>query len=200
MKAWLAAAAVAWAGLWFTPDQQGQRLFEAGDFKGAAEAFDDPMWQGAAWFRAGEFKKALAAFSRRETDVGFYNKGNALLMLGQYDDAADAYRQALDQRPGWKEARDNLELARARAKLTEAKGGDFGDQRLGADKVVFDKDKDNQAGQDTEVAGDEASSSLTMQSLWLRRVTTRPADFLKAKFAYQLQVGEAAKAGEAGSK
>jgi Ca-activated chloride channel family protein len=29
-----------------------------------------------------------------------------------------------------------------------------------------------------------------MQALWLRKVTTKPADFLKAKFAYQYQSGE----------
>jgi Ca-activated chloride channel family protein len=33
-----------------------------------------------------------------------------------------------------------------------------------------------------------------MQSLWLRRVQTRPADFLKAKFEYQQAMkGEGAK-------
>lgn len=30
-------------------------------------------------------------------------------------------------------------------------------------------------------------STEAMQSLWLRRVTTKPADFLKAKFAFQYQ-------------
>lgn len=30
-------------------------------------------------------------------------------------------------------------------------------------------------------------STEAMQSLWLRRVTTKPADFLKAKFACQYQ-------------
>jgi hypothetical protein len=42
-----------WIGLWLTPDQQGQRLFDRAEFRDAAETFRDPMWQGTAWFRAG---------------------------------------------------------------------------------------------------------------------------------------------------
>ena len=71
-------------------------------------------------------------------------------------------------------------------------GGDLGDQKLGADKIVFDKSQKNE-GQQTDVSGDAAASSEQMQALWLRRVQTRPADFLKAKFAWQL-------AGEEGNK
>ncbi|HIE98204.1 MAG: hypothetical protein ABGZ53_25045 [Fuerstiella sp.] len=33
-------------------------------------------------------------------------------------------------------------------------------------------------------------SDSAMQALWLRRVQTKPADFLKAKFAYQLATGD----------
>ena len=60
----------------------------------------------------------------------------------------------------------------------------MGDQQLGADDLVFDKNKPP-GGQDTEVAGEQAVSNATVQALWLRNVQTRPADFLKAKFAYQ---------------
>ena len=88
------------------------------------------------------------------------------------------------ERPDWKEASDNRALAIARAKMVEQKGGDMGDQKIGADKIVFDKTAKN-GGQETEVAGGKALSDQEVQSLWLRRVETRPADFLKAKFAYQ---------------
>jgi Ca-activated chloride channel family protein len=71
----------------------------------------------------------------------------------------------------------------------------MGDQKIGADKIIFDKDAKNNEGQETEVAGGKALSDQAIQALWLRRVQTRPADFLKAKFAYQ----EAARA-EPGSQ
>lgn len=108
-------------------------------------------------------------------------------MAGQYDAAIAAYSKALEKRPNWKDAEENRELAKARAKLTEGRGGDLGDQREGAGKVVFDQNKKDPQGQETEVAGDKAMSTEAMQSLWLRRVTTKPADFLKAKFAFQYQ-------------
>ena len=190
MKPLVAILALSWTGFWFTADQQGRRLFDRGKYAEAAEAFHDPMWQGTAWFRAGDFKQAAAAFSRRETPEVFFNQGNALMMAGQYDAAIAAYSKALEKRPNWKDADENRELAKARAQLTQNQGGDLGDQRKGADKIVFDQSKKNPQGQETEVAGDKAMSTEAMQSLWLRRVTTKPADFLKAKFAYQYEAEE----------
>ena len=187
MRIVLALLAFSWTGFWFTPDQQGRRLFERGKFAEAAKAFHDPFWQGVAWYRAGDFKQAAAAFSRRETPEAYFNKGDALLMTGSYDAAIEAYNQALKKRPGWKEAEENRDLAKARKKLTAEEGGDLGDQRVGADKVVFDQTKENPQGQETQIAGDKAMSTEAMQSLWLRKVTTKPADFLRSKFAYQYQ-------------
>jgi Ca-activated chloride channel homolog len=180
-------AAITWAGLWFTPDQQGWRHFKRGEFVLAAETFRDPLWQGATYYRAGEFEKSARAFARRDTSEACYNQGNALLMHGQYEKAVDCYDRALEKRPDWKEAKENRTLARARARMTEAKGGDMGDQLIGADKVVFDNKAKNE-GPDTEIAGGKALSDKEIQALWLRRVQTRPADFLKAKFAYQVAI------------
>jgi len=182
----------AWAGLWFTPDQQGRRLFHRGEFAEAAEIFRDPLWQGAAWYRAGEFKKAAQAFARRDTPEAHYDQGNAWLMCGKYETAIACYDRALEKSPAWKEASENRALAVARAKMTDAKGGDMGEQLLGADKIVFDN-KAKSGGQDHEIAGGKPLSDQEMQALWLRRVQTRPADFLKAKFAYQQAVREETK-------
>lgn len=184
MKALVALAAITWTGLWLTPDQQGQWHFRRGEFALAAEAFHDPLWAGIAWYRAGEFEKAAVAFARRDSAAADYNQGNARLMLGKYEAAIACYERALKKRPDWREAVDNRALAAARAKLIERKGGDLGDQKVGADEIVFDRKAKN-SGQETEIAGGEALSNEQIQALWLRRVQTRPADFLRAKFAYQ---------------
>jgi Ca-activated chloride channel homolog len=187
MKTFTLIAVITWSGLWFAPDQQGQRHFQRGEYAAAAKAFRDPMWQGAAWYRAAEFEKAAQAFARRDTAEAHFNQGDAWLMRGKYATAIACYDRALEKRPGWKEATENRTLAAARLKLIEAPGGDMGDQKLGADKIVFDK-KANNEGQETEVAGGKELSDQEMQALWLRRVQTRPADFLRAKFAYQQAV------------
>ncbi|MDF7826118.1 tetratricopeptide repeat protein [Pontiellaceae bacterium B12227] len=171
-------------GLFLTPDQQGQRLMERGDFAEAADVFEDPMRVGAAWYRAGEFKKAEAAFRQIASPDADYNRGNCFIFLGQYEEAIQSFDRALQVKPDWDAARTNREIARIRAKATEHTGGDQGDQKIGADKMVFDKPKNNK-GQETTIQKDQETSHQDMQALWLRRVQTDPADFLKNKFSYQ---------------
>lgn len=180
--------AVLAAAVWATPDQQGQRLFNEQHYKEAAARFADPMRKGTALYRAGEFKEAQAVFARLDTAEAHYNRGNCLVLLGQYQDAIASYDRALQRQPDWTEATDNRALAAARAELMKQEGGDMGDQQIGADEIVFDKKKPG--GQDTDLSGEQPADSSSTQALWLRRVQTRPADFLKAKFAYQHQFGK----------
>jgi len=182
-------AAFTWTGLWFMPDQQGMRYFNSSAYDKAAEAFTDAQWQGAAWYRAGAFDNAAQAFARGKTAEAHYNEGNARLMAGKYDAAVACYDRALAMRSDWREAAENRAIAVARAALTEAKGGDMGDQRLGADKIVFDN-KSKASDQTAEIESAARPSAREVQALWLRRVQTRPADFLRAKFAYQLAIRE----------
>ena len=184
-------AAFTWTSLWFTPDQQGMRYFNSSAYEKAAEAFTDAQWLGAAWYRAGAFDNAAQAFARGKTAEANYNEGNARLMAGKYDAAIACYDRALAMRSDWRQAAENRAIAVARAALTEAKGGDMGDQRLGADKIVFDN-KSKASDQTAEVESGARPSAREVQALWLRRVQTRPADFLRAKFAYQLAIREEA--------
>jgi Ca-activated chloride channel family protein len=185
----LASWQLGWAGLWGTPDQRGRRLFEDRKYEQAANAFVDPMWRGAALMRAGSFKEAAQVFGGVDTAEAAYDQGNALVMLGKYADAVGRYDRALALRPGWEDAEANRTLARLRAERMKAPGADAGDQREGADEIVYDKNKKKTGGQDTETA----SSPMTdeqIRSLWLKQVQTRPADFLRARFAYQLQAAD----------
>lgn len=184
MRVLVVLAALTWGGLWLTPDQRGRRHFQRDEFVEAAESFRDPLWQGAAWFRAGEFERAAGAFARRESAEACFNEGNARLMLGKYEAAIACYDRALARRPGWPEAQDNRDLAAARAAALDFQGGDTTGGELEADGFVFG-DEPGDAGESTEVAGGKPLSDQEIQALWLRRVQTRPADFLRSKFAYQ---------------
>lgn len=175
---------ITWSSLWLSPDQEGMFHYNRGEFAFAAQAFLDPGWQGASWYKAGEFKKAAQAFSRSDTAEDNYNQGNALLMLGKYEDAIVSYDKALQKKPEWREALDNRELATARAKSLEHEGGNMTDGMLGADEIVFDN-KAGKSGESEDIDGGDAVSNQEIQALWLRRVQARPADFLKAKFAFQ---------------
>lgn len=184
--------AVSWSSWWFTPDQQGWRYFEREQYEQAAETFQDPLWSGTSWYRAGDFKKAAQQFARRTSAEAYFNQGNARLMLGEYDTAIDCYDQALEQRSEWPEAIENRKIAIARAKVLETKGGDMTGGKLGADEIVFDNNAKN-SDQTEEIAGGEKLSDQEIQALWLRRVQTNPADFLRSKFAYQYAQNQEAK-------
>jgi len=179
----LLSVAMTWSALWLTPDQQAQRSMDRGEFVDAAAGFRSPLRQGAAWFRAGEFEKAEQAFARDASADAEFNRGNCLIMQGQYSSAIERFDRALELQPGWEDATINRDIARARILSNE--GGDMGDQKLGADEIRFDKKK-GADGQETELDGGEQLSNASMQAIWLRRVQTKPADFLKAKFSFQL--------------
>jgi Ca-activated chloride channel family protein len=181
--------AFTWTGLWFSPDQQGQRYLNRGDYTAAANTFQDPMRIGVAWFRAGEFEKAEQAFARLATPECEFNRGNCLMIRGKYEAAIERYDRALQSRPDWQDAQQNRKIAVLRAQRTKQEGGDMGDQMIGADKIVFDKNKKS-GGEESKVEKSQPLTDSSMQAMWLRRVQTKPAEFLKAKFAYQLAEGE----------
>jgi Ca-activated chloride channel family protein len=176
-----------WADLWFTPDRQGDRLMRQGRFAEAAAAYRDPLRKGVALFRNGDFEAAEGAFSAMDTAEAHFNRGNALVLQGRYADAVAAYDRSLDLSPEWKPAETNREIARIRAERLQKEGGDMTGGKLAADEVVFEPGKDDGDGPETTVEAqvDEGMSDAQLRELWLRRVQTRPADFLRAKFAYQ---------------
>jgi Ca-activated chloride channel family protein len=172
-----------WDDLWLRPDQRGRLLLERGHPAEAARAFRDPLWRGVALYRAGDFKGASQAFAAQDTAEGAFNQGNALVMLGQYDDAMKRYDRALALRPGWPDAIKNRDIARIRADRRKSDGPGTDQPDLAPDAVVYDKTK--KGGDDTTVEGSEPMSDEAVRALWLKRVQTNPADFLKAKFSYE---------------
>ena len=188
-----ALSSVNWSAkdLFISPDQQGRLLMAKKDFSGAAKAFQDSMQRGTALYRNGDFKEAAAAFGQDDSVKAIYNRANALLMHGKYDDAISGYEQALSIKPDWLEAQKNLALARARKEKMKPPDDDAGGTggKLGADEIVFDKRAAKAPDdQQEQVTGGEHLSDQEMRAMWLRRVQTKPADFLRAKFSYQRAV------------
>jgi len=186
------AYALDWADLWWTADQQGQRLMDQGEYQQAAEKFTTPDRIGAALFQAGEFESAASVFGRSGTAEAAYNRGNAHVMLGDYDAAIEAYQSALGKQPQWPEAEQNLQIARLRKQALAPPEDDYGGTggMLEADEIVFDQPGrvNNSSGEETIDAADQQLGEGEMRALWLRKVETRPADFLAARFNYQLAI------------
>jgi len=188
------AMAFDWSNLWFTADQQGQRLMDQGKYQQAAGKFTTPERIGAALFLAGDFENAAVVFGRSSGAEANYNRGNAHIMLGEYDAAIEAYQSALSKRPGWLDAEQNLHIATLRKQALAPPEDDFGGTggMLEADEIVFGQTgRDNKSsGEQIVDAADQQLGEEAMRAMWLRKVETRPADFLAARFNYQLATRE----------
>jgi len=185
-----AAVAFEWLDLWLTPDQQGQRLMESGEYQQAAAKFTTPERIGTALFMAGDFENAATVLGRSATAEANFNRGNALVMQGQYEVAIEAYQIALMKKPGWPEAQQNLEIANLRFQALAPPEDDAGGTggQLEADEIVFDDTGRVNKSSNEEVidAGEQQMGEQELRAMWLRKVETRPADFLAARFNYQL--------------
>lgn len=180
---------------WLTANQRGDQLFHEGKFADAAQTYNDPLRIGVAQYRDGKFKEAAQTFLRVPGAEGAFNRANALVMSGKYDDAITAYDRALGFRTGWKEAEENKALAIARRdkmkvddKLREQEAADAYEP----DKITFDKKKNDNKKSPPDSNASDQMSDTELQATWLRRVQTTPGDFLKTKFAYQMSVKEGA--------
>lgn len=187
-----------WTDVWLTPDQQGQRLMNQQKYQQAAAKFSQPMNIGTALFLAGEYQQAATVFGRSSTAEAHYNRGNAQVLLGNYDTAITAYQSALKQRPGWIEAEENLQIASLRKQAVATPDDDYGgtDGELAANEYVFDLDvvKNKSSGEQIIDAADKQLSEAAMRAMWLRKVETGPAEFLAARFNYQLVVQQSEEA------
>lgn len=189
----VAGGVVTWAwwsgsGVVMTSDQRAVRAYQRGEFGESAAEFTSREWRATALFRDGQFKESGVIFSGIDTADGAFNHGNALLMQGLYESAASRYQRALALRPGWQDAETNLSLALARAELMEMEGGEMTGGKLAADDYVFGKGKPGDDAGEEVVDGGEPMSDKQLRALWLRRVQTKPADFLRSKFSYQQAV------------
>ena len=188
------AKAFEWVDLWLTPDQQGQRLMDQGAYLQAVGKFTSPEKIGAALFMAGDFESAASVFGRSSSADANYNRGNAYIMLGQYDAAIEAYKKALSKRSDWSEAEQNLQIAILRKQALAPPDDDYGGTggQLEADEIVFDQSgRVNKSSSEQVIdAADQNQGEDAMRAMWLRKVETRPADFLAVRFNYQLATRE----------
>lgn len=114
------ARAGGWSNLWLTPDQQGQRLLDAGHPARAAQRFEDPRRRAYADLKAHRYTAAAKLLAPFKDPQSEYNRGNALARSGRLRAALDAYDAALKGAPSDRDIRHNRDLvARALRKRHE---------------------------------------------------------------------------------
>ncbi len=148
--------AFGWDDLWYTRDQQGQRLLQQDQPEQAAGLFQREDWKGAAAYRAGDYAAAADAFAALDSASAHYNRGNALARAGKLEDALKAYDQALAQEPDFEDARANRELVESllQQQQQQQQDGDQGDQQQG-DQQQDDQQQDSQQPGDQQQDGQQ---------------------------------------------
>jgi Ca-activated chloride channel family protein len=176
-------AGFSWMDLWLTRDQQGRYYFEKGDYRKAAEKFEDPLWKGVALSSTGDYEGALNVFALSDSAEAWYNQGDALAHLGKYPEARLAYQQALARRHPWPEAKENLALVESLIPKAKHKDKEQEEEapNLPPDQMKFDEK--GQQGKKTQVR--IKLDPNKMAEIWMRNVQTTPADFLRRRFAVQ---------------
>jgi len=187
----------AFMDLWLTPDQQGWYYMYRGEYRKAAEHFENIAWRGVAYYRAENFKAAIEMFSRLDTPQGYFNLGNAYAHIRQYLLAVKTYDRVLQVDPQHAGALKNRAKIQSiiddiqrlstsqQAEESEASkelGQDDPRTAEGADRKHFDPRKAEQWTAEDVLMNEE------MNALWMRQVKKNPARFLAAKFQLQLQL------------
>lgn len=149
-----------WEGLWQRGDQRGVEKLRHGEPEKAVTLFDDPDWRAAAQYRAGDYQRALQQFESADNPTAYYNQGNALARLGNYEAALERYDQALQLDPSFEDAAFNkalVEQAQEEKQQAQQDGEqqDQGDNEQG-DSQQGESTDPQQAESDQE--GDEQES------------------------------------------
>jgi Ca-activated chloride channel family protein len=133
--------------LWLSSDQKAMKAFNAGDAEKAADLFKDSDWKAAAHYRAGNYEKSNELLSSPESSAGYYNKGNSLAKLGNYEEAIQAYDNALNMDPENEDARFNRDLVE---KALEQQQQQQNDQQQDNNQDQSQDQSDEQQQQDSQ--------------------------------------------------
>ena len=82
--------------LWSSEDQKAMRAFNKGKIAEAAKQFNNQQWKASALYKNGDYQAAVDTLKGSDTSNAYYNKGNALAKLGNYEAAIKAYNEAIE--------------------------------------------------------------------------------------------------------
>jgi len=157
-----AAHAGSWRDLWWTHDQQGQKLLAANQPAAAAKVFDDSRRRAYAQLEAGHYAEAAKDLEPYKDADSQYNRGNALAHTGRLKEALAAYDAALAAAPGNRDViknRDLVKRALEKQRRTGQSQKPSGSGASSADDKGGGKDAGGKAGANANDGGAGVSSS-----------------------------------------
>ena len=109
--------------------------------------------QGADAYRKGDYAAAEHAFTGIDSADAWYNQANALAKQGRYDQAIDAYDQALKRQPKMEDAIENRKVVDA-ARRRKQQGGENQNQNQSQGKQSKDQRQNNPQPNTPQQKGD----------------------------------------------
>lgn len=152
--------ALEWENLWLNQDQRAQQRLQEGETDAATD-FTTPARRGAALFETESYLEAAREFAAGAGADHAYNRGNALAHAGRYEEAIEAYNQALALDPTFEQARDNRAIAQQLAELEKQNEQQSGDQdqqdnQQQDDQQNQDQQQGEQQSQDQQQQGQQS--------------------------------------------
>lgn len=200
-----------WWDLWLTPDQQGQRWWNQGQYLQAAKHFNDPLRKGTAYYYAGEYALAHSAFltmqndpSDEAKDLGLYNAATALARQREYLAARNLLRSLADKETLSSKLRADVEhnlrvIGGIVEEINRTSASQAGSTDGPEESIELGDNPQTAEGVDEQTVAEmmlketlnanEILGSDALADKWLKRVEADPKYFLAAKFQIQLHQG-----------
>lgn len=99
-----------WRDMFTTKDQQAAQLMKNGDYQTAANRFKQAEWSAVAHYRHGDYAKSIEQLNEKNDVTSLYNKGNALALNGNLEQAIDTYHQVLTLSANHEDAIHNKQI------------------------------------------------------------------------------------------
>jgi len=197
-----------WLDLWLTPDQQGDRAFNAKAYLQAAKYYQDPLRKGIAYYYAAHYQAAHISFMQQPTNQSLFYAGNALARQREYIAARNLLTdviERMDKKPLQSEATLRINAAHNLAAIQKIIDdiNRYSESQQGTtdgleDSFELDEDQPLTSDGYEEIAPKEVLLKETLNAReilgsealankWLARVEADPKRFLQAKFYLQNQ-------------
>lgn len=163
------AEAFEWDSLWQTQQQKAQQAYQQGDYSSAWQNFDDPLWKGNAAYKAEDYAAAEQSYRQLDNADALYNLGNSLAQQQKYQDAIDAYQQALAKDPNLAKAQQNIEAVKKALEQQEQ-------QQQQGEGEQKDKQQGQQSGEKGEGSDPANDQSSEQQSSEQQSSEQQPSD------------------------